>query len=112
MIIWLDAQLSPVLASWIRQEFDIEAVAIRDLGLRDAADSVIFEKARDDTIVVMTKDADFPRLLNTKGAPPKVIWLTCGNTSNAHLKSILKKTLADAMKWLEAGEELVEISDL
>jgi predicted nuclease of predicted toxin-antitoxin system len=38
MIIRLDAQLSPVMASWISGEFSVQAVAVRDLGLRDAKD--------------------------------------------------------------------------
>jgi predicted nuclease of predicted toxin-antitoxin system len=46
MIIWLDAQLPPQLAVWIRSKFLIDATAIRDLGLRDAKDSAIFEAAR------------------------------------------------------------------
>ena len=41
MTIWLDAQLPPQLAEWIKMEFAVEAVAIRDLGLRDASDKMI-----------------------------------------------------------------------
>jgi predicted nuclease of predicted toxin-antitoxin system len=44
--IWLDAQLSPALATWVRQVFLVEAVPVRDPGLRDAADAAIFESAR------------------------------------------------------------------
>jgi predicted nuclease of predicted toxin-antitoxin system len=39
-----------------------------------------------------------------------VLWITCGNTSNARLKEILQNTLASAIVLLEAGEKLVEIS--
>ena len=42
-------------------------------------------------------------------APPKIIWLTCGNTSNARLKEILSATLIDALELLKNGEKLVEI---
>ncbi len=111
MIIWIDAHLSPAIAKWISQEFDFHAIAIRDLGLRDAADSEIFEAARKESAVVMTKDADSPKLLEKVGAPPKVIWLTCGNTSNIHLMEILKRTLPEAIDFLDSGEILVEISD-
>ena len=31
MRIWIDAQLSPALAEWITESFDVEAVAVRDL---------------------------------------------------------------------------------
>lgn len=111
MIIWVDAQLSPSLAKWVQQEFQIDAIAVRELGLREASDQEIFAAARKEAIVVMTKDADFLRLLEAKGAPPKVMWITCGNTSNAYLKMVLKKTLQEAINFLNTGENLVEISD-
>ena len=56
MIIWLDAQLSPRLLPWIEEVFAIQCVHVRDLGLRDAEDSEIFQKARGAESVVMTKD--------------------------------------------------------
>ena len=59
MILWLDAQLSPAMASWISGEFFVQAVAVRDLGLRDAKDPEIFLAARKANALVMTKDADF-----------------------------------------------------
>lgn len=83
---------------------------IRDLGLRDAKDKDIFEAARQEKAVVMTKDSDFVLLLDRLGPPPQVIWVTCGNTSNARLKEILTITLPNAIDLLNAGEKLVEIS--
>jgi predicted nuclease of predicted toxin-antitoxin system len=110
MIIWIDAQLSPSIAFWIAENFNIQAVALRDLGLRDAEDIEIFDAAKKANAIVMTKDSDFVSLLEKFDAPPKIIWLTCGNTSNANLKIILSKTLQDAIDFLESGEKIVEIS--
>ena len=110
MIIWTDAQLSPAIAFWIENNFDVQAFALRDLGLRDAEDLEIFEEAKKADAVVMTKDSDFVSLLERLDAPPKIIWLTCGNTSNANLKIILSKTLQDAIDFLENGENIIEIS--
>ncbi len=110
MTIWTDAQLSPAIAFWIENNFDVEAFALRDLGLRDAEDLEIFEAAKKADAVVMTKDSDFVALLERLDAPPKIIWLTCGNTSNANLKIILSKTLQDAINFLESGEKIIEIS--
>jgi predicted nuclease of predicted toxin-antitoxin system len=112
MIIWVDAQFSPAIAPWIGQRFGCECVAVRDLGLRDAADRDIFQAARREGAVVMTKDSDFVRMLDDHGAPPQVIWVTCGNTSNARLKEILDVTLASAIALLESGERLVEITGM
>lgn len=110
MTIWIDAQLSPRIASWIAEHLAIDVVAVRDLGLRDAADIEIFRAACEADAVVLTKDADFRHLLFQHGPPPKVIWLTCGNTSNARLEAILSHALPEALVLLEAGEALVQIS--
>jgi predicted nuclease of predicted toxin-antitoxin system len=110
MTIWIDAQLSPAIAVWIENNFDAKAFALRELGLRDAEDEEIFVEAKKANAVVMTKDSDFVLLLDRFGSPPKIIWLTCGNTSNANLKIILSKTLQDAIDLLNNGEEIVEIN--
>ena len=89
MTIWIDAQLSPYLAPCISERFAVTAVAVRDLGLQHAADSEIFFAAKREQTIVMTKDVDFLRLLDLHGPPPQVIWVTCGNTSNARLCGIL-----------------------
>ncbi len=109
MTIWVDAHLSPTIASWIAITFGITSLALRDVGLRDAEDSEIFEAARARGVIFMTKDSDFADLVDRFGSPPQVIWLTCGNTSNARLKEILNSTLPEALELLRSGEPLVEI---
>ncbi|MBE9193420.1 DUF5615 family PIN-like protein [Gloeocapsopsis crepidinum LEGE 06123] len=110
MTIWIDAQLSPAIATWITNTFGVLAVALRDLGLRDAEDCEIFEAAKAQKAILMTKDSDFVDLVYRLGTPPQIIWLTCGNTSNARLCEILSLTLPKALELLETGEMLVEIS--
>ena len=112
MTIWIDAQLSPAIAVWITRKFACDAVAIRDLGLRDSEDEEIFLTAKKANAIVMTKDSDFLVLLDRFGTPPKIIWLTCGNTSNARLKEIFTSTLQAAIELLEKGEEIVEINSI
>ena len=89
MTLWLDAQISPVMAVWLRMRFDVETIAVRDLGLRDAEDPEIYAADRDANAVVMTKDSDFVELLERYGPPPQIIWLRSGNTTNARLKQLL-----------------------
>ena len=109
MKIWVDAQLSPAIAGWIASTFGVEAVALRELGLRDATDPEILVAARQASAIVMTKDSDFVDLVNLHGIPPQVLWLTCGNTSNVALRQILTITLSQALTLLQAGEKVVEI---
>lgn len=108
MIIWIDAQLSPSIADWIGENFEFEAFALRSLGLRDADDIEIFNAARKSDAIVLTKDKDFVDLLDRYGPPPKIIWLTCGNTSNLRLRQILDQRLIDALAVLEI-DSIVEI---
>lgn len=111
MILWIDAQLSPRLALWITENLGIEAHPARNLGLLHAKDREIYRAAREANAVIMTKDRDFLVLLERFGSPPQVLWITCGNTSNARLRQILQDALSVALKLLEQGESLVEISD-
>lgn len=111
MTLWLDAQLSPRLARWINQQFPgVTATALREIGLRDAEDTLIFQKARSTGAIVITKDRDFVDLQIRLGSPPKIIWLTCGNTSEATLQAILTQHLQTALSFLAGSDELVEIS--
>ncbi len=54
MIIWIDAQLPPTLAAWMVEKFGVNAISLKELGLRDAKDLEIFEAARQDNLVIMT----------------------------------------------------------
>lgn len=57
----------------------------------------------------MTKDADFCDLVEHMGAPPHVIHIRCGNTSNAALRRLLEPTLHREIELIKAGEPIVEI---
>lgn len=59
----------------------------------------------------MTKDADFAGLLDQHGPPPRVILVTCGNTSNAHLRRLIELAWPAILPMLERGEALIELGD-
>ena len=74
MKLWLDAQIPPLLASWIKaQECGIQAFAVRDVGRHDARDPVIFRAAQEAGVVVLTKERDGVRLLDEQAPPPQEI---------------------------------------
>ena len=109
MTVWVDAHLSPRIARGISANFPVTTQPLREVGLRDAEDDDIFSAARAAGVIVLTKDSDFVRLLEQHGSPPKILWLTCGNTSDAALQQILGRHLATALSLLDGGEDLVEI---
>jgi predicted nuclease of predicted toxin-antitoxin system len=71
----------------------------------------IFEAARAENAVIMTKDSDFIDLVCRLGVPPQILWLTCGNVTNRNLRQLLTATLPDALEQLRQGEMIVEISN-
>jgi predicted nuclease of predicted toxin-antitoxin system len=87
--LWIDNQLPPALAAWMRATLSIECVPVRELNLQRASDPEIFAAARGANVVVMTKDADFVELLEKNGQPPSVVLVTCGNASNSRLRRLV-----------------------
>ena len=112
MTVIVDAQLSPLIACWLANRFGVEAMHVSEAGLLLASDHRIFGAFRASDSVVLTKDRDFVDLVERLGTPPQILWLTCGNTSNARLRAILAAGLPDAMRLLNDGEPIVEISDI
>jgi predicted nuclease of predicted toxin-antitoxin system len=94
---------TPHASSITAQFTPIQAVPVRDLGLRDADGRVIFAQARSAGAVVITKDRDFLHLLFEQGPPPQVIWLRVGNSSNQALQAMLLRTPEPALATLPAG---------
>jgi predicted nuclease of predicted toxin-antitoxin system len=111
MKIWIDAQLPPTLNIWLNTNFEVEAIALREIDLRDAKDIDIFMLAKSENAVIMTKDSDFIDLVCRLGSPPQILWLTCGNVTNRNLRKLLSDTLSDALEKLKQGEIIVEISN-
>jgi predicted nuclease of predicted toxin-antitoxin system len=111
-IIWIDAQLSPSLALWINENFpQLAAKSLRSLGLLHTPDRQIFMMAGQENVVIMTKDEDFVRLSDEMGAPPKIIWITAGNTSNNKMKDLLRRHLNTALILLKGKDKIVELTD-
>lgn len=110
MIFWVDAQLPPALAAFLRERFGLDAHPLRELGLRDAEDEDIFLRAREQDVVLVSKDADFVELIERRGPPPRLLWVTCGNISNDPLCALFAKLMPDALAMLEAVETIIEIA--
>lgn len=109
MRIWLDSNLTPQIAAWVWIEFDVVAESVIDLKLHGLKVRELFQRARDQGVDVITKDSNFAELVTRHGIPPQVVLLTCGNTSNAALRDLLKSRFARALSHLRVGEPLIEI---
>ena len=102
----IDQQLPATLALWFEDK-GFDAVHVRDIGMRAAADSAIWRYAMRQDAIVVTKDEDFAaRRAKTDG--PQILWLRIGNATNRVLRAHLDAVWPEAIRWLEAGEPIVE----
>jgi predicted nuclease of predicted toxin-antitoxin system len=97
-----DENLSPKLVGLLRESFPGSA-HVRDLGLRGAPDTVVWEHARAHGFTIVSKDDDFRQRSYVHGAPPRVVWLQAGNAGTRVLASLLREKAARLLAF--EGEE-------
>lgn len=110
---WIDLNLPPQMAVWLRQDFNVHARSFSELGFDVTKDALVFKIASKNTgtVVITTKDIDFIDLQNDIGSPPKILYLNVGNISNKVLRVIINKHFKEALDLLlKPDNNLVEIS--
>jgi len=89
MKLLFDQNLSPRLTSLLADIY-AESVHVREIGLRDADDLVIWEYAKASGFAIVSKDSDFQQRSLLHGAPPKFIWLRVGNCTVQKIERLLR----------------------
>jgi predicted nuclease of predicted toxin-antitoxin system len=89
MKLLFDQNLSPRLPRLLADLYP-ESVHIREVALRDADDSEIWEHAKAHGYVIVSKDSDFQQRSLLQGAPPKFIWLRVGNCTVKRTEDLLR----------------------
>jgi predicted nuclease of predicted toxin-antitoxin system len=92
-----DCRLSYRLLSELEPAFPGSA-HVDAVGLHAQADSAIWNFARDNSFIIVSKDDDFRQLSFLYGAPPKVIWLSIGNATTVTILRVLngRRSLIEA----------------
>lgn len=70
------------------------SVHVRDVGLKAADDLLVWEFARDNGFIIVSKDADMHQRSFLFGYPPKVLWVRLGNCSTAEVELLLRRNQA------------------
>ncbi len=84
-----DQNLSPKLVKRLAHLYpNSNHLDLLELGAAD--DVLVWEHARSNDFVVVTKDADFADLSVLRGFPPKVLWIRRGNCSTADIEEMLR----------------------
>ena len=104
----VDAQLPPALARWIADQGH-QASHVFDIGLQSADDPMIWERARKESTVIISKDEDFVDHWLLSAEPVQLVWIRKGNCSNRALIAWLEPLWPDVVKRLEPGEQLIEL---
>ena len=88
MKLLFDQNLSPRL---VRRLTDLypDSNHVYLIGLDTAPDPIIWEYARDNDFIIVTRDADFSDLNVMLGYPPKVIWIRRGNCTTQEIETML-----------------------
>jgi predicted nuclease of predicted toxin-antitoxin system len=60
-------------------------------GLDRAEDVDIWQFARDEGYLIVTKDSDFNDVVMLRGVPPKIIWIRVGNCTTATVETIIRR---------------------
>ena len=111
MKLLLDANVSWRLVPFLKEHFDecVHVDNIPELGF-PAKDTKIWQYAKDNGYIVITRDNDFNDLIAMRGFPPKVVWLRTGNCSRKFTADLLirsKQAIQELLKSEENG--LLEI---
>ena len=97
MKLLFDQNLSPRLVNCLSDLYP-ESNHVHLLGIDRVPDREVWEYARREGFLVVTKDADFSDLCMLLGFPPKVIWIRRGNCKTSDIESLLRRHHPDVEK--------------
>ena len=109
MILLVDNQLPTALVRHLSAS-GCECIHVLDVGLEDADDRVIWQYAKERSMVIVSKDEDFQILANRQGSiPPQVVWVRIGNCRKAALLEAFTRIIPALLSMLDEGQAVVEV---
>jgi len=90
MKLLFDENLSPKLPKRLGDLFP-NSLHVRDVGMKATSDPIVWDYAKDNDLMIVSKDADMHDLSLVVGNPPKVIWLRLGNCSTLQVETVLRR---------------------
>lgn len=90
MKLLFDHNLSWRLATTLADLYP-ESTHVYTLNLFEKDDRVIWQFARDQQFVIVTKDSDFNDLMQLYGYPPKIVWMRKGNCTTQQIADALRQ---------------------
>jgi len=90
MKLLFDQNFSPRLPHLLADLYP-DSAHVRNLGMRDATDTQIWDYAKANGFAIVSKDSDFQARSLLYGHPPKFIWLRVGNCPVKTIEDLMRK---------------------
>ena len=100
MKLLFDENLSPKLPNRLSDLFP-SSLHVRDVGMKATTDTVVWDYAKENNLMIVSKDADMHDLSLLFGNPPKVIWLRLGNCSTSQVENLLRSNFKAIQLFFE-----------
>jgi predicted nuclease of predicted toxin-antitoxin system len=102
MKLLFDHNLSPRLVNRLADLYP-DSNHLFNLNLDTAEDFLVWQYARDNDFIIVTKDSDFSELSLLRGFPPKVIWIRIGNSTTNEIESLIRSHTEEINNFYRAS---------
>ena len=103
MKLLFDQNLAHKLARRLADLFP-DSTHVREIGLKEAEDPIVWEYAKQQAFLIVSKDSDFHQRSFVFGFPPKLVWVRLGNCTTAEVEQLIRKHF-DSIKAFAEDEE-------
>jgi predicted nuclease of predicted toxin-antitoxin system len=90
MKLLFDQNLSPRLVDRLIDLYP-DSAHVSACGLAQAHDEEVWEFARTNSYIIVSKDSDFNEISLLRGFPPNIIWIRRGNCSTSEIEVLLRQ---------------------
>ncbi|MDB9437613.1 DUF5615 family PIN-like protein [Dolichospermum lemmermannii CS-548] len=90
MKLLFDENLSPKLPLGLNDIFP-NSLHVRDVEMKSTIDPIVWDYAKLNDLMIVSKDSDMHDLSLVFGNPPKVIWIRLGNCSTSQVENLLRQ---------------------
>ena len=104
MKLLFDENLSPRLVAALADAYP-GSRHVHECGLGGADDITIWQFAKENLFVIVSKDSDFQEHSILRGHPPKVVWLRAANCTSSEIEKLLRTAVPILQRFVQEDEE-------